>query len=317
MNKDKTVLKSIFGSHLFGTNVATSDQDYKEVYIPSLDSMLMGTSLKNKVAKTNKTETHNTENDVDSERINVITLIRDMVDGQTYAWELAFCPAVNGIETNPDFRKFLYKMRKECLNKDVNGMIGYCLGQSRKYSLKGDKLNEVKKVLKSLCAESPNATLQLIRDRLPIGEYLSIVPGEDNRGYYKVCDKMFLLNTTVGYVFPSIQNLHDKYGERAKAAAKMSGHDWKAIMHAVRVIGEAYELLTTNKLVFPRPERETLLKIRNGEMTMPQVQALIDAGLVMVESAAKTSNLPTAAEVKEKSEAMILTFLKEQYGINE
>lgn len=43
-------------------------------------------------------------------------------------------------------------------------------------------------------------------------------------------------------------------------------YDYKSLMHAYRLLGEAEELLRTGKITFPRPEKEVqfLKTVRNG-----------------------------------------------------
>src|ERR1051326_7146851 len=77
-----------------------------------------------------------------------------------------------------------------------------------------------------------------------------------------------------------------------KSSAHLSGgKDWKALSHSVRVNSEAYELLTTGNITFPRPDRELLLKIKTEQMEYDQVAELIEIGLAKLYEAQDNSIL--------------------------
>ena len=80
---------TIFGSHLYGTNLATSDYDYKHIVLPDLNDMLIGKPLKNVVKQTN-TNGKNSNQDIDNEYIPIQIYARHFLEGQIYALEIAF-----------------------------------------------------------------------------------------------------------------------------------------------------------------------------------------------------------------------------------
>jgi hypothetical protein len=43
----KTLIKSIFGSKLYGTEIATSDTDYKFLFLPDAQDLIMQRAAKN------------------------------------------------------------------------------------------------------------------------------------------------------------------------------------------------------------------------------------------------------------------------------
>ena len=80
---------TIFGSHLYGTNLTTSDYDYKHIVLPDLNDMLIGKPLKNVVKQTN-TNGKNSNQDIDNEYIPIQIYARHFLEGQIYALEIAF-----------------------------------------------------------------------------------------------------------------------------------------------------------------------------------------------------------------------------------
>jgi hypothetical protein len=100
------------------------------------------------------------------------------------------------------------------------------------------------------------------------------------------------------YAVEVFQRIYNEYGHRALQAEKNEGVDWKALMHAVRVAEQAKELLETGAITFPRPERELLLKIRQGDIAYDRVAEMIERGLEDIELLRQRSLLPE--EVDEK-----------------
>ena len=54
-----------FGAHLYGTANSDSDIDYKGIFMPSKDEVLLGRIPKSHSHSTGKDESKNTKNDID------------------------------------------------------------------------------------------------------------------------------------------------------------------------------------------------------------------------------------------------------------
>jgi len=64
------------------------------------------------------------------------------------------------------------------------------------------------------------------------------------------------------------------------------------MLHAVRVIKQAEELLLTGHVTFPRPEKDLLLKIRKAELPYLQIAEILEEGMDNVNKAALITKLP-------------------------
>ncbi|WDR21760.1 hypothetical protein CPTAKMNP4_095 [Salmonella phage vB_SenM-AKM_NP4] len=51
----KTVVKSYFGSHLYGTSTPESDVDFKEIFVPNARDILLGRAMNHTNFNTNNT----------------------------------------------------------------------------------------------------------------------------------------------------------------------------------------------------------------------------------------------------------------------
>lgn len=80
----ETVVLIQFGSHMYGTNVATSDLDYKSIFIPRAEDILLQRARHNistttKVVKDSKNSAH----DVDTESFALHEWMKLLLDGNT------------------------------------------------------------------------------------------------------------------------------------------------------------------------------------------------------------------------------------------
>ena len=320
--------KTIFGSHLYGTNLPDSDTDYKIVYLPSKRDLFLSKPLKNSVYQTN-TQGKNTSVDEDVEHIPLHKLIVDFVKGQTYAIELVFSPGIDKalVDLLPapltvsnilsyDFARLCINLRTKCLTRDVTALVGYCKGQAKRYSSKGDKVNALKSVLDVFIGlpqiYTGNERLNNIRDFLPTHDkYLKFDTDDLGNEYYNVCGSQHQMSITIFEANERIKKQYEQYGNRAQEAAKMEGADWKAIMHACRVTMEAEELLTEHKVTFPftGERQEYLLSVRKGEQTLDDVSQWLEDHLQIVADLEEKSTLPTQAEAMVVAEDLLYDFV--------
>ena len=103
----------------------------------------------------------------------------------------------------------------------------------------------------------------------------------------------------------TLEPMHSEYGRRAHAAANASGADYKAMMHALRVSGEAIELMQTGNITFPRQEAPHLLRARKGEIPFEELSEEIDERLVRLNDAVEKSSLPDSAD-RELADSFVL-----------
>jgi len=95
----------------------------------------------------------------------------------------------------------------------------------------------------------------------------TIVPLSDNIMYALEKEKAY---SSALMHWTQYQNwLKNRNPARAKLEANF-GFDTKHFLHLARLMTEAKELMTTNKITFPRPDREYLLAIKNGLYTYEQ-----------------------------------------------
>ncbi|MCB0410534.1 MAG: nucleotidyltransferase domain-containing protein [Flavobacteriales bacterium] len=126
----KIIFKTLFGSHLYGTQTENSDKDYKAVYMADIQDILLKKD-KDTIQENTKTGNHfgvrNTKDDIDCEYIELRKFLRDAMNGQTYALDMLFAPPMFWIEYDDVWEGIRENMGK-LLSKNVKPFIGYMEG---------------------------------------------------------------------------------------------------------------------------------------------------------------------------------------------
>jgi hypothetical protein len=294
------IVRIKFGSHLYGTNTPTSDEDYKSVYIPSRrDILLQRVTGSIQVGAKNKSEGEkNLPGDVDDECYSLQRYIGLISEGQTVAVDMLFAP--EPILTS-NLWKLIQDNKDRLLTKRSAAFVGYCRTQANKYGIKGSRVSAAKKSLelfeKLLAEHGPLAKVceSFSETDEVIDEHTRIMHKETNTGrteyYFECCNRMIGFHNTLKQAVSVLQRIHESYGERARLAEKNEGVDWKALSHAVRVGREAIELLTTHKITFPLSDAAHILRIKQGTLSYNEVAGEIERLLEEVERAAASSTL--------------------------
>jgi hypothetical protein len=325
----------LYGSSLYGTQTPTSDRDVKHIVLPDLGDLLQGMTIKNDVHKTNKDRNvRNGVDDVDEEFIPIQIFARDFLEGQTYALELAFAVRFTDAEQvihDGRFNTFCAELREKFLTSSMKAMMGYAVNQAELYSDKGERLNAARALWDFLAGFNIHHPEHKLGDYpfFPTGvaplagqypEHIQITTYDQNgKGKMEPCIKVLgrILPYTNSFAEATntVQKLINKFGVRAKAASA-TNVDWKATMHALRVINEGVEILTTKNLVLPYEPAwvRVLLLIKDGKMPYEVVRMMIEATMKHLTELEATSTLPKLThELRQQQDEWLLTWLKEFY----
>jgi len=298
------LFKTVFGSHLYGTDTPTSDQDFKGVFKSSYEDCILRKDKSTIVQSVkNSSGERNAVGDVDIEYKELRSFIDDCAKGQTYALDMLFAPKEHWLENSPEW-EFLIKNRDKLLSKNVKPYIGYCRQQAGKYGLKGSRLGELMRVIKHFQGYSKT---ELIRENLAgldFGEFVfleklpvspknqPVILGE----FLNVLGRKFELNSRVENMMQSLDHMNAKYGERAVKAMNNEGIDWKAISHAFRCCFQLQELATTGEIKFPLKESKFLKQVKSGTLNFTDLQGQLSDQLEIAIKAVEDSKLPENAD---------------------
>lgn len=303
-----------FGSHLYGTDTENSDLDLKGIYLPDARDILLGTYKKTiSTTRPKQPFERNNKDDVDIEIFSIDRYLKLLAEGQTVALDILFAPKESyTFQTHSTvFLEQIFKSRDKILHKNINAFVGYARQQAAKYGVKGFRVAALRETLKWLSFYNDNQKIYEIghdaiyrwiteigNDHIKLIDIANKAQKEVVETHLEVCNRKVPFHATVKYAKQVYQRIFDMYGQRALMAEKNEGIDWKALSHAVRVNCEAQELLTTNFITFPRPEKELLLKIKKGQMDYEDVAIIIENGLATLEESHKNSILREAPDMK-------------------
>lgn len=288
----EVVYLTISGSKLYGTDNLNSDTDYKGIFVPNKLDVLLKRDISHIDRSSNKTKVKNSKDDVDISLHSIHTFLNLLKKSETGAVDLLF--SMWSEETivfqNYDITNLIKSQHKDILNRNMKSFIGYALGQTKKFGIKGARYNELDSFVKFIKTlegvdSSNKSTLgeyfELFEDEMFRANYKYIkfidAPGPRGNGDYKdikyisVLGKMFEGRVTFEYFLERVLKLYNQFGNRTKTVAETAEKvDFKALSHANRVALEVEELLETGFINFPLKDRDYIKDVKSGKVS-PEV----------------------------------------------
>jgi len=297
----QTIVKMIFGSHLYGTSTASSDTDIKGVFLPTREQVLLQrvpNSLNE--SRDKKYKERNTSADTDVEMYSLHYFLKLALAGETVALDMLHAPSTAWHEASPVW-KDLVSHRERFYTKNLKSFVGYARRQAAKYGVKGSRLATAKQVLEHLQSKYTQyrksngeceARLADIWESLPTGQHISFLEIKQDR-LYNVCGKNLLSTARINHYIPMLQNFVNMYGNRARQAELNEGIDWKAVSHAFRAAYQVRHILTVGGYTYPLPETEYIRAVKSGTLSFlndvgPALELLMDE----LEELSQQSSLP-------------------------
>lgn len=310
------------GSHLYGTSTPASDVDFKSVFVPSADDILLQ-RVKGSMSN-HRPKNHGEKNyagEVEEESYSLQRFLGLAAEGQTVALDILFAPEWAMVEPPSVEWKEIISNRYRLLTRKSAAFMGYVKQQANKYGIKGSRVaaarNAMSTLEEGLATHGNGAKLfemaETIRIIVSQNEHMLIdqrvQPGGHVVDYWTVCGRMLQFTATIKHARDVVAILVAEYGKRALEAENQKGVDWKALSHAVRVGTQALELLGTGHVTFPLPNAAHVLAIKLGQLQYQSVSAEIEDLLERVEAAALVSSLPA-----EPDKAWMDAFVADVYG---
>jgi len=296
--ENKTVVKMVFGSHLYGLNNADSDTDFKSIILPTKRDILLGRTKFSISESTGDDDSKNDKDDVDMESYSFHKFIEMACKGDTSSIDMLHAPKSAILETS-DTWEWLVKNRSMFYTKNMKSYIGYVKKQAAKYGIKGSKIEILEGILvhAGLGNFSSGTRLGDILDRLPINDHAKIEVDDTNSSgsqrFYVICGRKFQDTIRVEQFLTNLRKIYDSYGARAKAAKENKGIDWKAVSHALRAGYQARHIYTNGGFSYPLPETGFLLDVKEGRLDyINDVQPALDSLVDEVFELSNKSNYP-------------------------
>lgn len=250
---------------------------------------------------------------------------------------------------------FINELRTSFLTSNIKAMMGYVVNQANMYSLKGERLNllnELKALFdKMLDYWNVAESTKLERLMGPVSVDVSVMPSSDFDSYVyfhqsidvlaikyptymKVTEydigggrmrpcmiangKTFPFTNTLGHSKQMLTEMMSKYGSRAEQAREMNV-DWKAMMHALRIVDEGLKLLESKRLSFPFPMNDVdfYLSVKRGEVPIDTVRELLGSKLELLKVLEQTTSLPASTDpgLQKQFDAWLEGWMFKFYGV--
>jgi len=241
------IMKCLFGSHLYGLQTPSSDKDYKGIYLPERDNLLLGNYAKHYSQSTGDNKSKNTADDIDVEIFSLPYFIELACKGETVAIDMLHADISNvqsSAESYEDYLSWSVGIWKELLaertkfyTKDMKSYVGYARKQANKYGVKGSRMGDVEKVINWLRFSKNEeqrftTTIRQVYTQLPTSEFIKLVSQDTKQGelrFYEICGRKYQDTLTLEQLLAHAQGIYDEYGDRAKMAKLDLGVDWKAV----------------------------------------------------------------------------------------
>ena len=293
-----------FGSHLYGTDTPESDSDYKGVYMPSKEQVLMGKIPKSySLPKNSKAEGEkNTSDDIDLEIYSLHYFLELAMKGETIAIDMLHAEP-RSIEHSTELWIKIWANKFMFYTTDMSAMVSYARKQAAKYGVKGSRLNATKMVIERLEQVQYDVSgearpMMDIWTSLPEGEHIHKSKDSNGMRIYQVCGKKFQETAKIPYVLNILKKFYAAYGNRAKLAAENKGIDWKAVSHALRFAYQMYCIFTKGGFTFPLEIAPYLKQVKAGLLDWVDVQKDLEHLIADVEKKVETSKLPKKVDRK-------------------
>lgn len=313
----KTIVEMKFGSHLYGLATPQSDTDYKGIYMPSFESLLLQNFPKTISSSTGDPNAKNQATDIDREAFSLPYFLQLAIKGETVAIDMLHCE--EPIDTSAVWEE-LVTNRTRFYSKNLKAFMGYVKRQAAKYGVKGSRLAAIKEVMDVLTMLDDPGTARLshVWDRLPENEFAKKVIRVDSdvtRDFYEVNGKLYQTTMSVLSAYNSLHNMYNGYGERAKLAEKNQGVDWKAVSHALRAGYQARDIFKNGDFKYPLDETDFILAVKQGRLDFAtEVAPVLEDLVVEVEALSARSSLPETVDADYWSDWLLKVY-KDEYNL--
>ena len=322
-NNFKLISKFITGSRLYGTNTELSDTDIRGVFIPS-EEYFYGFLNRVEQPKDNEADTEFFDIrkflvlclDNNPNIIEFLFIPDKFILQKTIEWD--------NIVSNRSH--FICKKSRHTFFGYANSQLkrikrhrSWLLNPPKKYPERSDYgLPENKSLLPKDQIGAFNTLLSMYlkqigkHHKLAIEleqmedtvSYISVVQNLVDIDYKSVSKIMSISDNMIEALdrekayanaiahWNAYQNWKKNRNPKRAVDEKKFGYDLKHASHLLRLINECKELLTTGELIFPRPDADFLLSIRNGSMTYDEVLDYISGFENEIDEISNKSKLP-------------------------
>ena len=264
------IFEGLYGSRLFELSNESSDLDIKAIYIPELKDVVKGKYKKtlNSNNKNSKAE-KNDGNIIEKEIMSLQFFLEKMLEGQIVHIDMLFIPESKTLQTS-DLWQYILDNRDKAISKAIiPSFRGYIYQQVGKYAKRVKKVEEAEEIVNILNQYSIDTVFESIfeanKSFFENNPKVTLDTHENVR-CFRFMDKTYLFTTKNEHILDSLNKYIGRYGERVLELKNNENIDWKSLSHAFRGTYQLKHLALDGEYCYPLPERDYLLKIKNGEL---------------------------------------------------
>jgi predicted nucleotidyltransferase len=306
--EENKILEYRVGSHLYGTNTPTSDEDFNGVFIAPEEFYLGLNSVEEvdfSVISKNKDGRNNTDA-IDRKLYEFRKFVRLSLENNPNVIEQLFIDRKNLLFSN-DMGEELLANRHVFLHRGLrHKFLGYSFSQKHKMIIRTDKFYELKNAYDWMVEfNKPETYMVELKDKnLPFMVFKA--------KHVTIGDCDFELTRQLRWVVKKIAERLEKVGNR-KELYLSKGYDTKFASHFLRLLMEGMELLETGDLQFPLKDRELILEVKEGKWKLNEVLKLGEEVEKWVEKLNSKSPLPAHPQY-ERINSLVISMLKRHFG---
>lgn len=284
------------GSHFFDLNNENSDTDYRGIYIDCHQDSF--SSNPDKIyqieIKTNPSgsKVANTKDDIDLNIFSLSSALKLIGNGDFNLIEAMYTPEDKIIYQTELYRE-IRSIRDDLIHTDISAFIGFIKREANRYGVNifhydlqknfieevldkhhpYKRLSEIWPEVISFCERNPIA--RITTSTATSGGVRIPVPS------ITIANRLHQSTASIGYVKEAISNIIANYGNRQRKMAE-TGRECKGLMHSLRLIYEANDILDFGSLILPFDEKrmKILRSIKSGDVDQDYVFNLIDEGVI-------------------------------------
>lgn len=339
MAKDNLIALFRVGSHLYGTNAPTSDEDFEGLFIEPPEYVIGVKNISEVDLSTNKTNERNTSDDVDYKLYTVKTFFKLAANANPNKLEWFFIPDSNIVQQHPIWSLIRDHRHLFVSKKLLHSFSGYAMSQRKKLAGKKKRYEELcefqailedqikigvkrigemdifetktRKKYKSEIDRVVEMHYKVIKGDFEWIKYYQTQEGSD---CIKINDKIYNWGMDIQKIYGNVKKEVEKYGHRTKGLETL-GFDGKFAYHLFRLFDGAIELLQTGEMKFPCEKAEFYKKIRNGEYTLEQLLDMskdLDEQIHKIAESSKTPNKPDIKKIDELQQKIYLEYWRKK-----
>ncbi|MEZ4605259.1 MAG: nucleotidyltransferase domain-containing protein [Deinococcales bacterium] len=320
LKEHRLLYLSRYGSHLFGVATPSSDEDFKGLFLPSRNSLILQEAphyLDFSFKQDDKGRNQVGDKDVGLYALQYFFKLLLKGDGNMVALLFSSSYPQAILYQDPLFAEVFAKAdKKRLLSQKLIGMTGYIKAQAERYTLRGIRyqlLQEALDIFKSADRQMLLADFLLASDFLNEmhRRYQTLSDDENFSHYVYLKQEADFNDAQIDYLvilgkqlntrekiqrhIHMIEGLRKFYGERSKAASQTLV-DYKALYHSFRVIEEMKSLHLEGEIRYPLAARAFLLDIRQGKYSFEALSDELDKRLAELTQLAEHTVLPLEAD---------------------